>query len=355
MVAQDQEVLPEGKPASHAQDRAALPPCLRHANGSARWYFPDGSAPGRSAESAPYGQKSPVLAGRVRSDLISLLGGSLRRFPSGGISSLRRRVWSVPLGVVEVMDMTTEGAHLEASGLNRGCWDHPPNQSSLYKETVHLEVEAFTSWCGDRLPARPSQLPSWYSSGVPAGLFLHKVDPLHPRGLRGGHCGLTLQKQAFRTWSPPILATHGSLFSRPSCALPQYTKQGFESLAAWASRSTQLEFLKRNVSDYICNPSSSRERDAASRGHTSGIPSSACFIPRSWRRFLRTCFYASWSLRHPARDISLIHGSDYTRYSECGHAEGVLKGFDTASRSFKEYVTEMFSFTKVYKELNGNK
>ncbi len=91
MVAQDQEVLPEGKPASHAQDRAALPPCLRHANGSARWYFPDGSAPGSSAESAPYGQKSPVLAGRVRSDLISLLGGSLRRFPSGGISSLRRR------------------------------------------------------------------------------------------------------------------------------------------------------------------------------------------------------------------------------------------------------------------------
>ncbi len=142
MVAQDQGVIPEGKPALHAQGHAALPSCLRHVEetlvlGYSATYlglnakvrgrgfvctpFPDGSAPGSSAESAPYGQKSPVLAGQVRSDLISLLGGSLRRFLSGGISSLRWRVRSVPLGVVEVMDMTTEGAHLVASGLNRGC------------------------------------------------------------------------------------------------------------------------------------------------------------------------------------------------------------------------------------------
>ncbi len=31
---------------------------------------------------------------------------------------------------------------------------------------------------------------------------------------------------------------------------------------------TQLEFLNRNVPGYICNPSSLRELDAASRGHT---------------------------------------------------------------------------------------
>ncbi|KAI2647549.1 Transposon Ty3-G Gag-Pol polyprotein [Labeo rohita] len=41
-------------------------------------------------------------------------------------------------------------------------------------------------------------------------------------------------------------------------------------LAAWASRSpsvsTRLEFLKGNVSGYVCNPGSPRERDAASRG-----------------------------------------------------------------------------------------
>ncbi len=38
-----------------------------------------------------------------------------------------------------------------------------------------------------RLPARPSQLPDWYSSGVHAGLFLHRVKPLHLEGLRGGN------------------------------------------------------------------------------------------------------------------------------------------------------------------------
>ncbi len=249
--------------------------------------------------------------------------------------------------------------HDHRGGTSRSFWSQPRLLKPSSKPELPLQGNC-TPWSGSfhlvwRLPDRPSQLPSWYSSGVPAGPFLHKVDPLHLRGLRGGHCGLTLQKLAFGTRSPPTLATPGSLFSRPSCALPQYTKRGFESLAAWVSRSTQLDFLKRNVSDYICNPSSSRERDAASRGHTSGIPSSACFIPRSWRRFHRTCFYSSWSLRHPARDISLIHWSDYTRYSECGHAEGVPKGFDAASRSFTEYVTETFSFTKVYKELNGNK
>ncbi len=38
-----------------------------------------------------------------------------------------------------------------------------------------------------RLPAQPSQLPDWYSSGVPAGPFLHRVNPLHLEGLRGGN------------------------------------------------------------------------------------------------------------------------------------------------------------------------
>ncbi len=41
-----------------------------------------------------------------------------------------------------------------------------------------------------RSPARPSQLPDRYSSGVLAGLFLHRVNPLHPEGLRGGVIGL---------------------------------------------------------------------------------------------------------------------------------------------------------------------
>ncbi len=60
-----------------------------------------------------------------------------------------------------------------------------------------------------------------------------------------------------------------------------HTRQGFECLVgiSFPKRSTQLEFLKRNVSGYVCNPSSSREM-LPRRGHTSGIPVSACFIPR---------------------------------------------------------------------------
>ncbi len=42
------------------------------------------------------------------------------------------------------------------------------------------------------------------------------------------------------------------------------------------------------------------------------------------------CFYASWSLRHPTRDVSPIHWSDYTHYSERGHAEVIPKAFDAA-------------------------
>ncbi len=65
-------------------------------------------------------------------------------------------------------------------------------------------LEAFAHWSTRKLyalkwkchfmvrrsPARPSQLPDWYSSGVLAGPFLRRVTPLHPEGLRGGVIGL---------------------------------------------------------------------------------------------------------------------------------------------------------------------
>ncbi len=114
---------------------------------------------------------------------------------------------------------------------------------------------------------------------------------------------LTLQNLAFGTRSPPTLVIPGSLSL--ALALLFHTRWGFESLAAWASRSQSVQrsssSWKGTSQGYICNPSSPRERDAASGGHTSGIPVSACFIPRSWHRFHRTCFYGSWSLRRTAR------------------------------------------------------
>ncbi|KAI2665856.1 Transposon Ty3-G Gag-Pol polyprotein [Labeo rohita] len=75
-------------------------------------------------------------------------------------------------------------------------------------------------------------------------------------------------------------------------------------LAAWASRSHSvlmwLEFLKGNISGYVCNPGSPWERDAASRGHA------------------------------PASLDVTRHWSDYTRDSERCHAEGVPIAFQRA-------------------------
>ncbi len=59
--------------------------------------------------------------------------------------------------------------------LIRGCWDPPPNQSSLKEENVHLEVDTF-HFMVRRSPARPSLLPDWYSAGVPAGPILCRAD-----------------------------------------------------------------------------------------------------------------------------------------------------------------------------------
>ncbi|KAL0194818.1 hypothetical protein M9458_008390, partial [Cirrhinus mrigala] len=75
-----------------------------------------------------------------------------------------------------------------------------------------------------------------------------------------------------------------------------------------AAVSTRLEFLKGNVSGYVCNPGSPRERDAAA---ASLLEADAC----------------SGALTSPAYDVSLFHWSDYTRDSERGHAEGVPIAF----------------------------
>ncbi len=95
-----------------------------------------------------------------------------------------------------------------------------------------------------------------------------------------------------------------------------HTRQGFESLAAWASRSQSIRRSSSSCEGtsqgYVWKPSSQRERDIASWCHTSSILAGACFIPRSWHQLHHICFYTSWSLRHP--DVSPIHWSDYTRY-----------------------------------------
>ncbi|KAI2644504.1 Transposon Ty3-G Gag-Pol polyprotein [Labeo rohita] len=75
---------------------------------------------------------------------------------------------------------------------------------------------------------------------------------------------------------------------------------------------TQLEFPKGNVPGYVCNHGSPRERDAASRSILLASLPSARFILEADAGRLRTCFYASWSVTSPARDVPLSHWSDYT-------------------------------------------
>ncbi len=101
---------------------------------------------------------APFWPGRVWfSDLISLLDALLGRFQSGGISSHRQDAHlCIPTRSYGGCGCGPWGgtAHSVRS-LNRGCWDHPPVQSSLNEETVCPEVEAF-HFMVQRSPARPS-------------------------------------------------------------------------------------------------------------------------------------------------------------------------------------------------------
>ncbi len=74
-----------------------------------------------------------------------------------------------------------------------------------------------------------------------------------------------------------LRATPGSSFSCHSCALPHQAgicKSGGVDIL-FPLHSMQLEFLEGDIPGYVCNHGSPRERDAASQGHTSGIPTRA--------------------------------------------------------------------------------
>ncbi len=136
------------------------------------------------------------------------------------------------------------------------------------------------------------------------------------------------QDSLLRSWPSgrrprPLSHSWPPFFSHPSCA-PSTLGRNLEvwrhghlvPIVLWRSSSS----WRGTSLGYVCNPSSLRERDAASLGHTSGIPASSCFIFWSWRRFHRTCFYASWPITSPACDVSPILWTDYTCDSEHGQA-----------------------------------
>ncbi|KAL0167471.1 hypothetical protein M9458_035693, partial [Cirrhinus mrigala] len=149
---------------------------------------PGRSAPGSSGESAPErglsSFSSPILAGPsmvLRPD-----------FPSRRLSMGDSRQEGSPLsggrhhpppspGVVEVMGVAPEGAHLVASSLSTEVvrtilQSRAPSMRKLYA----LKWKLFTSWCGHR-----QQDPV----NCPVGTVL-EVSPLHLEGLSGGYFGL---------------------------------------------------------------------------------------------------------------------------------------------------------------------
>ncbi len=94
--------------------------------------------------------------------------------------------------------------------------------------------------------------------------------------------------------------------------------------------------LIRNVPGYVCNPGSPRERDAASQGHTSGIPTRA--LLHSWK-LAPAALHVLLSIlvvTSPAPDVWLSILTDYTYDSELDIADGVPLAFDAASRSLGE-------------------
>ncbi len=86
-------------------------------------------------------------------------------------------------------------------------------------------------------------------------------------------------------------------------------------------------FPEGNVPGYVCNPGSPRERDAASLGHTSGIPTRA--LLHSWK-LAPAAHHALLSIlvvTSPAPDVWLSILTDYTYDSELDIADGVPLAF----------------------------
>ncbi|KAL0154111.1 hypothetical protein M9458_050570 [Cirrhinus mrigala] len=121
-----------------------------------------------------------------------------------------------------------------------------PSTRKLYA----LKWKPFTSWCEDRQQD---------SVNCPVGTVLGFLQDRFSTGL--AHSNLKVYVAA-------ILAYHAPL-GGSSVAVLFHTRQGFE--VWWRGHLvpiaflTQLEFLKGNISGYVCNHGSPRERDAASR------------------------------------------------------------------------------------------
>ncbi len=120
---------------------------------------------------------------------------------------------SPPPGVVEAVVVAPEGAQLIASGPSTEVVEtilqsRAPSTRKLYA----LKWRLFTSWCVD-LQLDPVYCPVGTVLEFPAGSIFCRVDPLHPKGLRGGRCGLPRP-----SWWPVSGQTPPSYTFPPRCA-----------------------------------------------------------------------------------------------------------------------------------------
>ncbi len=95
-----------------------------------------------------------------------------------------------------------------------------------------------------------------------------------------------------------------------------------------ASRRSSM-FPEGNVPGYVCNPGSPRERDAASQGHTSGIPTRAML--HSWKLApaAHHVLLSILVMTSPAPDVWPSILTDYTYDSELDIADGVPRSVST--------------------------
>ncbi|KAL0189459.1 hypothetical protein M9458_016558, partial [Cirrhinus mrigala] len=179
VVAQDQGVLPEGKPTPHDQDHAAMPTCSRHVEETLVLVSGPGAGSSLSLRNASDGRIPHQLAHQIlvwsQDKLLSLSAVHVPgQGPRPGEWMLHRelvkQIWRVfsqaqvdlfatrenlPWGWMPwymALGVASEGAHLLASGLSTEVVETilqsgAPSTRKLYA----LKWKLFTSWCGHHL------------------------------------------------------------------------------------------------------------------------------------------------------------------------------------------------------------
>ncbi|KAL0165831.1 hypothetical protein M9458_037675, partial [Cirrhinus mrigala] len=186
------------------------------------------------------------------SDLISLLNGSPWEIP------VRRHYPPPSPGVVEVVGVASEGAHLIASSLLTEVVE--TILQSRAPSTTKLKWRLFTSWCGhcqqDPVNCPVGTVLEFLQDRFSAGLA-HSILKVYVAAISAYHAlwGRNPLAEAFGQMDLKLLR-HGHIVPH--------------------SVSPQLESLKGNVPGYVCNHGSLRERDTR-LGPYFRHPCSACF------------------------------------------------------------------------------